>query len=243
MGGGSSKQLKHRQPEGKERTLSENRSSSPQRGTSETLHFSDGNQKMLKPNGDIYSNGTRAGKGQWVSKTRFVSTWGQGWWIGEVTQQGMRTVWIPHSRRDEQKTATCRHLEKWTVTPDLTKFGVQPIKSTATLKSTAAKNHASKPKKNTISKLTKCAICRNSYTEPCVECQASSLPLCALATGECGHKYHQHCIERWLRVRSMCPLDNKDWVLLSNESPTEDECDGPETERVLDEDAGLANPD
>lgn len=30
-----------------------------------------------------------------------------------------------------------------------------------------------------------------------------------MAWGQCGHSYHFHCITRWLRTRSTCPLGNR----------------------------------
>lgn len=44
---------------------------------------------------------------------------------------------------------------------------------------------------------------------PCIQCEAepSQLTDCSAAWGVCGHSYHFHCITKWLRTRSTCPLD------------------------------------
>lgn len=35
---------------------------------------------------------------------------------------------------------------------------------------------------------------------------------CSMVKGDCGHVYHQHCMNRWLRNRNTCPLDNRPWA-------------------------------
>jgi len=60
-----------------------------------------------------------------------------------------------------------------------------------------------------------CAICRNGIHEPCIECQADRhsqmATQCTLAWGACNHQFHLHCINRWLKTRPTCPMDNKPW--------------------------------
>lgn len=59
-----------------------------------------------------------------------------------------------------------------------------------------------------------CSICRNQVEGPCINCQTnvSSAQECFMCWGECGHAFHNHCIQRWLQTRNVCPLDNKTWI-------------------------------
>lgn len=63
-----------------------------------------------------------------------------------------------------------------------------------------------------------CAICRNHLMEPCIECQPNTMSQtaeeCQTAWGKCNHAFHLHCITRWTNSRNVCPLDNREWVLL-----------------------------
>jgi RING-box protein 1 len=58
-----------------------------------------------------------------------------------------------------------------------------------------------------------CAICHNALMVPCISCEAEPQHAeeCSVAWGQCGHSYHFHCITRWLKTRSTCPLDDKEW--------------------------------
>lgn len=63
-----------------------------------------------------------------------------------------------------------------------------------------------------------CAICRNHIMDLCIECQANrelcDPEYCAVAWGVCNHAFHYHCISRFLKMRRVCPLDNKEWEFL-----------------------------
>ncbi len=53
-----------------------------------------------------------------------------------------------------------------------------------------------------------CAICRNGTTETCIDCaiQETSTQDCKIAWGVCGHCFHGHCLDKFLRTRGVCPL-------------------------------------
>lgn len=62
-------------------------------------------------------------------------------------------------------------------------------------------------------KIENCAICRNGIGEPCIECVANPDTSCNISWGACNHAYHTHCINRWLKTRNVCPMDNQTWEL------------------------------
>ena len=41
---------------------------------------------------------------------------------------------------------------------------------------------------------------------------------CPITKGECGHIYHNTCINNWRKKRDTCPLDNQQWVSLEMDS-------------------------
>lgn len=58
---------------------------------------SDGNRKEIKSNGDFWVNGNKLGNGRWVSPSRyvvFVEAWGNRWWIGNLTSEGMLSTTV-----------------------------------------------------------------------------------------------------------------------------------------------------
>lgn len=59
-----------------------------------------------------------------------------------------------------------------------------------------------------------CSICRNLVEGPCIICQtsAAAAQTCHMCWGACGHAFHDHCIQRWLKSRQVCPLDNTPWI-------------------------------
>lgn len=64
-----------------------------------------------------------------------------------------------------------------------------------------------------------CAICKSSLVDKCVQCQANeaddSVP-CPPEFGICGHGFHKHCIDKWVKTNPTCPLCNATW----NATPT-----------------------
>jgi len=58
-----------------------------------------------------------------------------------------------------------------------------------------------------------CAICKNLalIKSVCVGCKATKETKCDIVIGECGHKYHLHCIERWLKSYNNCPICKQIW--------------------------------
>jgi RING-box protein 1 len=60
-----------------------------------------------------------------------------------------------------------------------------------------------------------CPICRNNLDDKCIECENKNNDLkCISIIGDCYHGIHEHCLNRWTKVRNVCPLDNKEWKLL-----------------------------
>jgi RING-box protein 1 len=61
-----------------------------------------------------------------------------------------------------------------------------------------------------------CAICRNNLLEKCIQCQVKTSIDCKSVLGCCGHGYHKCCIDKWCLTRSICPLDDQQWIVKNN---------------------------
>lgn len=64
---------------------------------------------------------------------------------------------------------------------------------------------------------THCPICKREVMNLCIECVGSRTELvsnpCTRSVGTCGHAYHNHCIQKWLKDHSSCPTCNTEWKL------------------------------
>ncbi|KAL0234334.1 hypothetical protein PCE1_001370 [Barthelona sp. PCE] len=59
-----------------------------------------------------------------------------------------------------------------------------------------------------------CPVCKHPLMEPCSNCLSESEnTTCMVVWGECGHAYHNHCIQRWLDNghKTACPLCQVKW--------------------------------
>lgn len=59
-----------------------------------------------------------------------------------------------------------------------------------------------------------CTICRMEINGPCSDCKTieHTMTTCPMAVGRCRHKYHLHCINKWLKSGNMsCPLCSNRW--------------------------------
>ncbi|ODV75986.1 anaphase promoting complex subunit 11 [Cyberlindnera jadinii NRRL Y-1542] len=53
-----------------------------------------------------------------------------------------------------------------------------------------------------------CGICRTSFDMTCSSCKFPG-DQCPLVLGVCTHRFHTHCIEKWLEVetsKNLCPM-------------------------------------
>lgn len=64
-----------------------------------------------------------------------------------------------------------------------------------------------------------CSICRISLNEAALlapntsyEDQEDASHFTDVIIGECGHSFHRACIERWLKVRPVCPQCVQPWA-------------------------------
>ena len=79
------------------------------------IRISDGNDKVLRANGEFWVNGERLGMGEWLTPSRYVvlvPRWGDRWWIGDLSSEGMLTTTV----RSQSQIADARpdHLEPYT---------------------------------------------------------------------------------------------------------------------------------
>ena len=51
-----------------------------------------------------------------------------------------------------------------------------------------------------------CSICRFELNTSCNVCKMQQRTTgCPVVIGECGHKFHKHCMEGWLHMHRECP--------------------------------------
>ena len=59
---------------------------------------------------------------------------------------------------------------------------------------------------------TNCSICKNDFLSPCAACEAKNIEEpCPVQEGACGHKFHMHCISKWIKNSPTCPMCNAPW--------------------------------
>lgn len=61
-----------------------------------------------------------------------------------------------------------------------------------------------------------CPIYRNNLILGCIICEdlpaEKKIPCSSIRCyWSTAHAYHKHCIDRWLKVHSVCPIDNHNW--------------------------------
>jgi len=60
----------------------------------------------------------------------------------------------------------------------------------------------------------KCSICRSQLDEWCIACevaQTNDIRECPVATGDCNHTFHRHCVVQWLKSHANCPVCAQAW--------------------------------
>lgn len=70
---------------------------------------------------------------------------------------------------------------------------------------------------------TNCPICKVSLNEPGVgilsnEQHNNYSIYTTIYESVCSHSYHKDCIEKWLKIRNVCPLCNEGWRLRETRS-------------------------
>jgi len=66
-----------------------------------------------------------------------------------------------------------------------------------------------------------CGICNQKLVEICIKCSNKKLErehyenfieLCRISKGKCGHAFHMHCIDSWVKNCNSCPECQIPWV-------------------------------
>ena len=72
----------------------------------------------------------------------------------------------------------------------------------------------------------KCSICFNILTEKCAPCLETSTNIidviCKVSMGQCGHAYHSHCIDKWIKDVKICPIDQSPWIVSASDCSASD---------------------
>ncbi|XP_037957759.1 RING-box protein 1b-like [Teleopsis dalmanni] len=62
-----------------------------------------------------------------------------------------------------------------------------------------------------------CAICHEPLETKCIKCivnniNGDEIVDCDIGwSSNCDHAYHVHCINQWIGIKNVCPLDSLEW--------------------------------
>jgi hypothetical protein len=57
-----------------------------------------------------------------------------------------------------------------------------------------------------------CAICRKKLMDICIYCNENDTDeKCLIVVGDCGHPFHAHCIDGWVKDHEVCPTCHNTW--------------------------------
>jgi RING-box protein 1 len=62
-----------------------------------------------------------------------------------------------------------------------------------------------------------CSICTYDLYDKCTDCIDTNNK-CISVLGKCNHSYHLHCIDKWIKIKNICPLDKLPWICLTKNS-------------------------
>mmetsp|Transcript_10187 Transcript_10187/g.21749 ORF Transcript_10187/g.21749 Transcript_10187/m.21749 type:complete len:87 (-) Transcript_10187:112-372(-) len=64
-----------------------------------------------------------------------------------------------------------------------------------------------------------CGICRLPFDGCCPDCKMPGDD-CPIATGDCDHQFHMHCIVKWINsqgpTQQRCPMCRREWQFKSS---------------------------